>query len=108
MNVRIANDGVVADYIDGIIPAMGEFTGSGTVSPADQLDFDLVVKVASAKGIGKIGVAMLTKLDGSGGNASGVPMHVVGTPDDPYITADVDRILHKKIKSVAFVFGGEK
>ena len=111
VNVRITNDGVVADKIDAVIPAMGELTGSGTVSPADQLDFDLIVKVASAKGIGKIGVGLLTKLNGSGGtpgNASGVPMRVTGTPDDPYITADVGGIVQKKIKSIASIFGKKK
>jgi AsmA protein len=108
VNVRITNDGVVADQIDAVIPAMGELSGSGTVSPTDQLDFDLIVKVASAKGIGKIGVGLLTKLNTSGGtagNASGVPMRVTGTTDDPYITADIRGIVHRKIKSITSIFG---
>jgi len=107
VNVRVANAGVVADDIDAVIPDVGELTGSGTVSPADQLDFNLVVKVASAKGIGKIGVGLITKLngsDGSQGNASGVPLRITGTPDDPSITADIGGIVHKKIKSVASIF----
>jgi AsmA protein len=111
VNLYITNNGVVADEIDGVIPAVGEFTGSGTVSPADQLDFDLIVNVGSAKGVGKIGVALLTKLNGSDGtsaNASGVPMRVVGTPDDPYITADVGGIVHKKFKSLASIFEKKK
>jgi AsmA protein len=111
VNVRIANAGVVVDKIEAVIPAMGEFTGSGRVSPADQLDFDLIVKVASAKGIGKIGVGLLTKLNGSGGtsgNASGVPMRVTGTRDDPYITADVGGIAQKKIKAITSIFGNKK
>jgi AsmA protein len=111
VNVRITNEGIVADKIDAVIPAMGEFTGSGRVSPTDQLDFDLIVKVASAKGIGKIGVRLLTKLNGSGGtsgNASGVPMRVTGTRDDPYITADVGGIVQKKVKSIASSLGNKK
>jgi AsmA protein len=111
VNVRITNAGVVVDKIDAVIPAMGEFTGGGRVSPADQLDFDLIVKVASAKGIGKIGVGLLTKLNGPGGtsgNASGVPMRVTGTRDDPYITADVGGIAQKKIKAIASIFGNKK
>jgi AsmA protein len=107
VNVRVANAGVLVDDIDAVIPEMGELTGSGTVSPAHQLDFNLVAKVASAKGIGKVGVVLLTKLNGSDGssrNASGVPMHVTGTPDDPYITTDVGGIVHKKMKSIASTF----
>ena len=111
VNVRITNDGVVANKIDAVIPAMGELTGSGTVSPADQLDFNLIVKVASAKGVGKIGVGLLTKLNGSGGtpgNAAGVPLRVTGTADHPYITADVGGIVHRKIKSITSIFGKKK
>jgi AsmA protein len=99
--IFFADDGsiVVSDKIYAVIPAMGVLTGSGTVSPADRLDFNLVVKVASAKGVGKVGVGLLTKLNGSGG-ASGVPMRVTGTPDDPYITADVGGVVQKKTKSI--------
>jgi AsmA protein len=111
VKVRITNGGVVADKIDAVIPAIGEFTGSGTVSPSNQLDFDLVVKSASAEGIGRIGVGLLTKLNGSegaSGNVSGVPVRVTGTPDDPYITADVGSVVHKKIKSITSIFVGKK
>jgi AsmA protein len=110
-NVRITNSGVVADKIDAVIPAMGELSGSGSVSPANQLDFDLIVKAISAKGIGRIGVGLLTKLNRSGatsGDASGVPLHVTGTPEDPYITADVGSIVNKKIKSITSIFGKRK
>jgi AsmA protein len=108
MNVHITDNGVVADDIDAVIPAIGELIGSGTVSPANQLNFDLIVEVASARGLGKIGVGLLTKLNGSGGRpgkGSGVPLHVTGTPDDPYITADVGGMVHRKIKSITSVFG---
>jgi AsmA protein len=107
VNVRVTGTGVVAEKIDAVIPAMGELTGIGTVSPADQLDFNLVVKVASATGVGKVGVGLLSKLNGSGG-ASGVPLRVTGTPDEPYITADVGGIVGKKTKSIASFFGKKK
>ncbi|MFZ1972362.1 MAG: AsmA family protein [Candidatus Acidiferrales bacterium] len=107
--VRVTNTGVVADKIVAVIPAMGELTGSGTVSADNQLDFNLIAKVASANGVGKFGVDLLTKLQGSGsGKGSGVPMHVTGTPDEPYITADVSGIVTKRAKSIASIFGGKK
>ncbi len=113
VNLRITSAGVFADEINAVIPPIGKLAGSGTVSPAGQLDFDLLMKVALERGIGKIGVGLLTKLNGSDGteNASGVPVRVTGTPDDPYITADVGGIAQKKIKSVASIFaaqGGQK
>jgi hypothetical protein len=107
VNVHITDAGVVARNIDAVITAIGELTGSGTVSPANQLDFNLIVKVASATGVGKVGVGLLSKLNGSG-SSSGVPLHVTGTPDEPYITADVGGIVEKKTKSIASFFGGGK
>ena len=109
--VRISNAGVVADKIEAAIPAVGELTGSGTVSAADQLDFNLLVKVASAKGLGKVGAGLLTMMNGSGGSSgkgSGVPVHITGTLDDPYITADVGGIVQKKTKSITSIFGKKK
>jgi AsmA protein len=111
MNVHITNAGVVVDGIEAVIEGMGELSGSGTVSPEDQLDFNLTVKGASAKGIGKVGVGLLTKLNGSGGssgNGSGVPMHVAGTSDEPYITADVGGVVQKNTKSIGSIFGKKK
>lgn len=108
--VRVTNAGVVADRIEAVIPAMGELTGSGTVSADNQLDFNLIVKVASANGVGKLGVGLLSKLHGSSdsGKGSGVPVRVTGTPDEPYITADVGGIVTKRAKSIASFFGGKK
>jgi hypothetical protein len=83
-----------------VIGGMGELTGSGTVSPADQLDFNLILKGASAKGIGKVGVGLLSTLNGGTGGKSGVPIRIIGTPDDPSITADVGGIVGRTTKSI--------
>jgi hypothetical protein len=103
--VRVTDAGVVADDIDAVIPEMGEATGNGTISPANELDFKLMVKVTSAKGISKVGVGVLTTFNGSGGL---VPVHVGGTSEDPNITADVGGIVGKKTKSFTSLFGKKK
>jgi AsmA protein len=100
LNVRMTNAGVVAERIDAVISGMGELTGSGTVSPADQLDFNLILKGATAKGIGKVGVGLLSTLNGGTGGKSGVPIRIAGTPDDPNITADVGGIFGRTTKSI--------
>ena len=107
-DVRITNAGVVVSKIEAVIAAMGELSGSGTVSAADQLDFNLVMTGSAASGIGKVGVGLLSALNGSSGSKSGVPLRVTGTPDDPNITADVGGIVGKKTKSIASFFGGGK
>ena len=112
VNVHITDAGVVADNIEAVIEGMGELSGSGTVSPTDQLDFNLTVKNAPSKGIAaKVGVGLLTTLNGSGsgsGNGSGVPIHVAGTSEEPYITADVGGAVGKKTKSITSIFGKKK
>ncbi len=100
LNVRMTNAGVAAENIDAVINGMGELTGSGTVSPADQLDFNLILKGASAKGIGKVGVGLLSTLSGGTGGKSGVPVRITGTEDDPSITADVGGIFGRTTKSI--------
>jgi AsmA protein len=97
-NVRKTNSGVVADQIEAVIEGMGELTGSGTVSPTNQIDFNLVVKVASANAISKVGIGVITGFSGDG-----VPIHVTGTSDDPYITANVGGVV-KKTKSITSIF----
>lgn len=104
LTVHVTDAGVVADNIEATIEGMGALVGSGTVSPADQLDFNLTVKNAPIKGIAaKVGVGLLSKLNGSGGNSgngSGVPMHVGGTSEEPYITASVGGVVGKTTKSI--------
>jgi AsmA protein len=104
VTVHITDAGVVADNVEATIEGMGELTGSGTVSPANQLDFNLTVKNAPSKGIAaKVGVGFLTKLNGSGGNSgngSGVPIHIGGTSEEPYITASLGGVVGKT-KSIA-------
>ena len=107
VTVRITNAEVAVEKIEAVIPALGEVIGSGMVGAADEMDFDLLAKVA-AKRIGRIGAGLLTKLNGSGGasgKVSGVPLRVTGTPVDPNITADVGGIFQKKAKSLAAIFG---
>ena len=100
VNVRMTNAGVLVEGIDAVISGMGELTGSGTVSPADQLDFNLILKGATAKGIGKVGVGLLSTLNGGTGGKSGVPIRITGTPDDPSITADMGGIFGRTTKSI--------
>jgi hypothetical protein len=52
-----------------------------------------------------VGVGLLTTLNGGSGGKSGVPIHVAGTPDEPYITADVGGIFGRTTKSL---FGKKK
>jgi AsmA protein len=97
-NMRVTKAGTQTTNIYSVLPALGESTGSGTVSPSGQLNFHLISKVASAKGLNKVGVNILTSLNSSSAskkpsNAKGIPINITGTAENPVITADVSGVM---------------
>ncbi len=97
-NMRITKAGTETTNIYSVLPALGEATGSGTVSPSGQLNFHLICKVTNVGGINKIGVNLLTKLNSTSSAAKpstaiGIPINVTGTADNPVITADVNGLM---------------
>ena len=97
-DMRITKAGSETTNIYSVLPALGESTGSGTVSPSGALDFHLISKVTSAKGLNKVGVNILTKLNSSSdadkpSTATGIPINIKGTAENPVITADVDGLM---------------
>jgi AsmA protein len=97
-DVRITKSGSESTNIYSVLPALGESTGSGMVSPSGALDFHLISKVTSAKGLNKIGVNLLTKLNSTSdvakpSTATGIPISITGTAENPVITADVNGLV---------------
>jgi len=97
-DVRITKAGSETTNIYSLLPALGESTGSGTVSPSGELNFRLISKVTSAKGLNKVGINLLTKLNSTSAadkpsTAAGIPINITGTAENPVITADVNGLL---------------
>jgi AsmA protein len=97
-DIRITKSGSESTNIYSVLPALGESTGSGTVSPSGVLDFHLISKVTSAKGLNKVGVNILTKLNSTSAadkpsTANGIPINIAGTAENPVITADVSGLV---------------
>lgn len=97
-NIRITKAGSESTNIYSVLPALGESTGSGKVSPAGVLDFHLISKVTSAKGLNKVGISLLTKLNSTSAaekpsDAAGIPINITGTAEKPVITADVSGLM---------------
>jgi AsmA protein len=93
-DMRITKSGTESTNIYSVLPALGESTGSGTVSPSGALDYHLISKVTNAKGLNKVGVNILTKLNSTSAAAKpstaiGIPINITGTAENPVITADV-------------------
>jgi AsmA protein len=93
-DMRITKSGSESTNIYSVLPALGESTGSGAVSPSGALNFHLISNVTSAKGLNKVGVNILAKLNSTSAaakpsTATGIPIDITGTAEDPVITADV-------------------
>jgi AsmA protein len=105
-NLRATNAGIQTDNLYASMPALGVAKGSGTVSPAKALDYRLVVQVSTARGIGKVGAGLLTKLNSLGDStagpaaANGVPVRIIGTANDPVITADVKGLMQRNTSAL--------
>ncbi len=104
-DVRITKSGSESTNIYSMLPALGESTGSGRVSPSGALDFHLISKVTSAKGLNKVGVNLLTKLNSSSAaskpsTAIGIPINITGTAENPVITADVSGLLKGNVAAL--------
>ena len=97
-DVRIAKSGSETTNIYSVLPALGESTGSGTVSPSGQLNFHLISKITNAKGLNKVSINILTKLNSTSAaakpsTATGIPINITGTAENPVITADVNGLV---------------
>jgi AsmA protein len=97
-DMRITKAGTESTNIYSVLPALGESTGSGTVSPSGELNYHLISKVTNAKGLNKVGVSILTKLNTTSAadkpsTAAGIPINITGTAENPVITADVNGLV---------------
>jgi AsmA protein len=92
-NVRYAPDGTRLDKIDLVVQSLGTVTGAGTVSPSNNLDFNLV---ANLSGVG----GELTKGLGAGSGSGGIPIKVGGTTSNPTFTPDMKNLMGNQLKNL--------
>jgi AsmA protein len=112
--VQVANSGIRVDDIYTSMPALGEATGQGTVSPAGALNFRLMMKVNTSKGVGGAAVGLLSTLNQAVGTtarqtaANGVPVTITGTSSNPVITPDVNGLLRENATSILGIQKGNQ
>lgn len=84
-DVRVAPEGIRTDNLNLVVPAIGSMTGNGTISPKQELSYQMVAKLSnSASPLG--GIAKLA----SAGNASGgIPFKIQGTTSNPSFIPDL-------------------
>ena len=85
--------------IDAEVPKIGTATGEGTVSPSEELNFQLNAKIAAFSAVGGAvsntvgGLFGKGSNSGSNSNSGGVPLTITGTASNPSIHVEMGKML---------------
>jgi AsmA protein len=86
-NLRSTPEGSSAQDMKLLVPAIGELTGNGTVSPANELDFKMSAEVHAS------GLMSIV-------SNKPIPFTVTGTAAQPIFKPDVEAVVKEEMKSV--------
>src|SRR6516164_6777987 len=86
LNARVAPEGTTADNIAVNIPALGDMTGNGTISPEGALNFKMLANLQGGV------VSGLTKVAGVSSGPNGIAFAIQGTTSAPRFVPDVGGI----------------
>lgn len=89
-NLKSSPVGTELDNINLVVPAIGQMTGSGTISPSHELNFRMLVNVQSAA------LSSVSSL----ASKNGIPFRISGTSQDPKFVPDVKGLAAQEIKSL--------
>jgi AsmA protein len=99
-NLQISpTGGTRASNIFLSLPAIGQATGSGVVSPSKALNFHLRVNVENSRGVGGQALGVLSSLGGKSAQG-GIPVAITGTTSAPVFSADVKGYLTNNATSI--------
>jgi len=92
--------------IDAEVPKIGSATGEGTVSPSDELNFELNAKIVALSAVGGVvnnavgGLFGAGSNSGSKSNTGGIPLTITGTASNPSIHAEVGKMIKNAAGSI--------
>ena len=90
-NVRIAPDGMAADNIQLVVPALGSLSGAGTINASHALNFTMRATLQSSGGV----MAVI----GQTGSAT-VPFFIQGTSTEPAFRPDMKGLAAENTKNL--------
>jgi AsmA protein len=94
-NLAAGTDGLKATGLKLIVPALGELTGDGTVSPTNDLDFVMLANINSNAGL----IGSLSSLTGAATGQAGFPFKIAGTAAKPRFVPDVGRLVKQRLNT---------
>lgn len=100
--LRVAPEGIRADNLNLIVPALGTLTGTGTIGANNALDFKMVAKLVHGGGL-LGGISALSTLGRSQGE---LPFMIKGTTSNPIFVPDVGKAIGNSVTAPAQGVGG--
>jgi AsmA protein len=87
-DLHYAADGLRANNLNIIIPALGTLTGMGTVGANNSLNFNMVAKLAGTSPLAQlVNLPLLSQKTGGG-----LPFHIEGTTEHPKVVPDIQGV----------------
>jgi len=97
-DLQISPEGIRADKINLILPAVGACTGNGVISPSNTLNFKMVAKLNAATGSGGNLLGALTQRAGLSGGSASLPFLIQGTTARPVFVPDIAGLAGSSLK----------
>ncbi|HZP62698.1 MAG TPA: AsmA family protein [Terriglobales bacterium] len=91
--VHVAPQGIQTQNVNLDVPAVGVITGNGTISPQNQLNYQMNAKLGGAGSV----ASGLTQLAGLGNKSATIPFSITGTASDPKFTPNVKGMLSNQL-----------
>lgn len=101
-NLRVAPEGIHADNLQLILPALGQITGSGTIGSNNALDFHMLAKLAHGGGA----LGALSAFSTLGQSKGAIPFTIQGTTANPIFIPDVGKAIGNSVTAPAQGVGG--
>jgi AsmA protein len=88
-NVHVANEGIRAENLNLVVPAIGSMAGSGTIAANQALNFQMVAHLSgSSSPMSKV-ASLAPTAGGQKGSGGGIPFKILGTTSKPEFIPDV-------------------
>jgi len=111
--LRVGPEGIRADGVNLVAPAIGTLTGNGTIAPQGDMNFTMLANLTGSAGAGQ-----LARVASLGQPSSGIPFKIQGTTTNPIFVPDVGRAVgdlvrnpdsaKKAASALSGLFGGRK
>jgi AsmA protein len=98
-NLRYGPDGTRTDNLVAVIAGLGSATGGGSISPTGGLNYQLIVKINTASGVGGLATTAMSLIPGQFGSTmgqaakNGIPVTITGTTSNPTFTPDLSKMM---------------